>query len=209
MMLNLRTELVEQASGMTGECLGAGMAAACVPYWRHGLSPLSGRLREAEGRLLTQLVWRLSPRGSRPAIVGYMALEDLPAEVEVLTERTFDRGWLISRRRVLRVVSCSAPSVFMAVLCRAWEVSGNETLLVAMGHEASVMTFVRTQFADNVEANPVNEEGLLPLVPAILSRGWDGQTASILSRSMDAAVIGAAMQQCSGDGSGTCGPRSV
>lgn len=192
--MKVRSERVVRASSMTRNLLGGAVASGCVPYWRHEFGPLKSALGAHDARLLTQMVWPLAPTESLPILLCYMAKEGLPGKTRLLAERTYERGWLLRRQRTLLALACAEPADFAELLRDAWSASANETMLVVIGEWNTIRGYVETTFVDDVEANPVNEEGLIPLVGAVLARGWDGLSATMFSRNIDPELIQASVR---------------
>lgn len=174
--------LVPVLSSYRVDQLDAFTGAACPPYWRHELAPLPPR-PQGTAVLLAKVACSLEASDVRPVVV-YYAPDRREPPGQILVDRTFTRGRWLRRERRLLAVECATAEAVTALLARMWNASGNDSLIVVVGVQRDALDYIRQKYVDDVEANPVNEEGILSACTAALSRGWDGADARIYSRTI-------------------------
>lgn len=191
MPLSVVSSQVMTPTRMTADLLGAEVANACLRYWRHELGPLTARLTKGQALLIASLAAALGTTGKKPLVAFYPPGDFRPQQLVV--ERTFTRGRWSPKRKRLLAVECTSTADLARLLELAWSEPTNDSVIVLLGAEAAALDFIRERFVDDTEANPTNEEGLLLDCAALLSRGWDGLDARILSRKFGPAEVGQAL----------------
>lgn len=95
-------------------------------------------------------------------------------------------------------MECTSVDDLAPLLELAWSEPTNDSVIVLLGAEAAALDFIRDRFVDDAESNSTNEEGLLLACAGLLSRGWDGQDARILSRKIGPAEVEQALAAARG-----------
>lgn len=195
--LSAASARIVECHPMTRDLWGADACVSCVPYWLHTLAPVRSEMPVADAERLVRALRMLAKVSGQRILVSYVERSSATAP-DAAVDRTFRRGRWLRRTRRLLAVRADSDEKLAGMLRPAWNAAGNETTMVLVGASQAANDFLAARFVDDVEANPINEEGLLPHCEAILSRGWDGGSARIFSRAWEPEEVQRVVREVEG-----------